>query len=287
MFNSVLESFEFALIYYLAIYILSFLGFAWIVYIIVRAKRSGNNISKLSWIGVIIALFIIWQSVPQTFSILMMSSQNSQRENTYAKLSIATSVFPTQKGIYYIYLAICQKDLKKRIDYLNKAYSYIKSYKYPCWIIPAFVYYNNGDYDKVIEISKYTYPHEKKLNPVYQRPRYVLIAKCYIMKGDFKSAIMYIDKELASVKVNDNTYMTALALKSYLESRRGNRLLVTKYYYEAENIYKDLKSYDMETKSYKKLSDKESFRDYYNKRYTDFYTYEQNRLKELRAKSVE
>ena len=277
----------------MAIYILSALCLGWIIYIVIKAKRSEQKISKRSWVGIVISLFIMWQSVPPIFGMLANYTSDkekdfySPRAIAYYKIAAGTSIFPAQKGWYYTRLAMHNKDVKNQVYYLNKAYSYIKSYKYPCWILFDIAYYKNGDYDKAIEIAKEAVSKDKKIDPKFKRPRYIHVAKCYIMKGDFEKAMVSINKELDVNKTTKTAYLNALCLKSYLEYKRGNTNSGEKYYNEAEKIFNDTTKYDSVTKTYKKLADIETFEVFYNKKYSDFYAYEKNRLKELKAKSVE
>jgi len=251
--------------------VLFLLSIAWVVYTVARTKALEKKLSKSSWIGILIALFLMYQIVPTCFDLLGMMSEyyqtgledkvNLDRSVSYEKLAIKTSIIPWQKGGYYIKLAgtyMMNKDYTNQIASLDKAYEYIKEYKYPCWGTAFLVYFSIGEYDKAIELSKYW-----RISSTSEiRPMYNVIARCYIMKGDLENAMLYTDKALEREKQDSKQYATTFALKGYLEKRKGNKENAEKFYKQALELAKDANQKELVEATYK-----------------DFYSYEQERLK--------
>ena len=266
---------------------------AWIIYKVARTKALDKKLSKKTWIGIFLASFLMYQIVPVTFQLLairtMFERENVQKsdiissefekEIKYRKLAIKTALIPWQKGAYYYdmgqsyrgyiskskgFASVTSKDV---IYCYEKAYKYVKSYKYPALgggLAVAIEYYNNGDYDKAIEVSKIAYSKSPLFEapfPKEPEPLYGLMAKSYLMKGDLENALLNINLE-----VSDKSSWRYLALKAYLEKKIGDKKLAYEYYKKG---LKDIKCGDECVKEFEAM-------------YEDYYAYEQKRLNDMR-----
>lgn len=187
------------------------------------------KLSKYSWLGIIIALFLMYQMVPVYFNIRAFGAflnKDTSLGEKYANLAIKASLIPWQKGCYYINMgsfSALDNDFNKAIIYYDKAYSYINSYKYPCWGFAYLHYYYAGQYDKAIEMSKVWTPENGKIVP-----QYGTISRCHMMKGEIKKAQFYIDKALETESTPYN-----MALKAFIEKKTGNLNTAKEFYKKA------------------------------------------------------
>lgn len=130
--------------------------------------------------GIIISALLIWQIVPVGFywkalfsrtdmsPSELIAAYNEQGKYVYnnnyfgyikyMKLAANTSLIPWQKGAYYCEVAkefMESKNGLKAVEYYNKAFKYIKDYKYYiCWKFAGLTYYLSGDINTAIKITE-------------------------------------------------------------------------------------------------------------------------------------
>ena len=96
--------------------------------------------------GIILSVLLTWQIVPVGFwwkawssipctacALKKGATATNQKFEKYMNIAANTSLIPWQKGAYYCLIAdeMCfNHQGPKAIEYYNKAYKYIKSYKY-------------------------------------------------------------------------------------------------------------------------------------------------------------
>lgn len=179
-------------------------GCGWIIFITILAlilvgtivtifaRRKAINkkfISKSTISLMLLFLFAIYQFVP---IYLFFNGIANVNPNTMQK-AIKTSIIPWQKGAFYCELGRIfrmKKEGKKSIEAYNKAYAYLKSYKYPCWGISFLDFYNIEKYDTAIEMAEFFYKGHKL--PISNQ----FLSQCYLMKGDLEKALEYSNKEI-------------------------------------------------------------------------------------------
>lgn len=232
------------------------LSVASLVYIIARTKALSKNFTKKHFVSFVVLFFLIYQIIPVVvdFYARAQSVNNKPKAICFEKLAIKTALIPWQKGGYYINLGYYYHmagQFEKADKSFKKAYEYIKSYKYWCWATVDGIFYNYGDYDTAIEIAKNCL--------AYQNPFKGLIAQCYIMKGDFENALIYINIKLANQKT-----LTSLALKAYILKKLGKKE-------EAKIFYKEALTLSHSEREIKRVND------YYN----DFVGYQIKQQQEL------
>lgn len=154
-----------------------FLLFAYIVslvilWIIIRGIIKSNiNPVKIS-LAIILGILLCLPSISAGINLYGYMNMNEKLQ----KLSIKITPIKWQKGVYYIRLGDLKKG-KDFLEYYDKAYSLIGSYKYKCWnALPLGHYYFIGDYDTALKIAE---PNNN----------YIMAANCYIMKDDYQRAL--------------------------------------------------------------------------------------------------
>ncbi len=234
------------------------IGVILLIVSLVKLKRK----AKIT--GIILSILLIWQMVPvgfyykaivagfnnQSYTELYKSYYGQKNDSfnypnylKYMNIAINTSLIPWQKGVYYCEIAKSSAIPKKgtvSIEYYNKAYKYIKSYKYQlCWLLAPFAYDAAGNTNKAIEIAD-----ELKL--------YSLISIYYIGEGKYSEALDAANK---GVQLSPNNYSCYL-YRAYANMALGNKTDEYKDYQMALSLAKNDKQKQM-VFEYKQLRDKE------------------------------
>ncbi len=230
------------------------IGIVLLIVSLVKLKKK----AKIA--GIIISALLIWQIVPVgfywkawlcrselPFSVAVNTNpQNYKFNNNYEKTikhlkaAANTSLIPWQKGAYFCKIAAtygASKQGFKAIEYYNKAYKYIKSYKYKqCWLIAMLIYDVGGKTDVSAKIAD-----ELKLYST--ESVYLLIQERY------SEALKIINKD---IKGSAYDY----ARRACINRALGNRDAELADFQKALSLVKDekQKKYVME---YKQIRDKE------------------------------
>lgn len=150
-----------------------------ILYIIIRGiMKSRINPVQIAAV-IILGILLCIPSISAGINLYGFMTRNEKAQ----QLSIAVTPISWQKGVYYLQLGN-SKAGKNAVEYYEKAYKHIGSYKYKCWAaIPLVNYYFVKDYDTALEIAE--------LNN-----EYATAANCYIMKDDYKNALISINNAI-------------------------------------------------------------------------------------------
>lgn len=193
---------------------------------LVKLKKEGKSWKRITTL--IISILFIWQIIPMIFywnayfagynyisnSKLIAGYNehkrfpfNFQSYEKYMKIAANTSLIPWQKGSIYCKIANgyeINKQGQKAIEWYNKAYKYIKSYKYKnVWLLASLLYNASGNTDIAVRIAD-----EQKL--------YKVESDYLIGCGKYDEALSILDKE--SIK-NVNYYTR----RAYLNRVLGNK----------------------------------------------------------------
>ena len=213
--------------------------------------------------GIIVSVLLIWQIVPVgfylqaylcrselPFSVAIDSNPQNYKFNNnykdtvkYMKIAANTSLIPWQKGAIYCHIAFeygASKQGPKAIEYYNKAYKYIKSYKYKSlWLTAPLVYDTYGDTEKAIEIAE-----SLKL--------YSLAAIYYIAKEKYPEALDAANK---GIQLSPNSFGNYL-YRAYINRVIGNKNEEIANYQKALSLTKTEKQKQM-VLEYKQIRNKE------------------------------
>lgn len=180
--------------------------------------------------GIIVSALLIWQIVPVGFwwkayltrtdmtypeLVAAYNGQVKYRFNNnysgyirYMEIAANTSLIPWQKGAYYCEIAKEYGESKSgpiAIEYYNKAYRYIKSYKYVhCWGLADIMYYLSGDIETAIKITE-------SLNLYYSTSIY------YIAKANYPKALECMNKYIDAHPNSSYGY----AKRAYINNKLG------------------------------------------------------------------
>lgn len=204
--------------WFLFVIFLTAITLSTLIFVIARTKLKKQKFTRGHIIFFIISALIIYQIIPVTIHIsamyLLLKHSDTEAINR-EMIAIKASMIPWQKGGYYCNLVesymITRMPAEKK-PYLDKAYKYVKSYKYPCWGLLVYEFDILGDYDAAIECAHNLWVANEL------RPSYELIAGFYIKKGDLKNALDYINKD---IELNGEIWHN-MALKAYILKRMGN-----------------------------------------------------------------
>ena len=173
--------------------------------------------------GIIVSALLIWQIVPVGFWWMAWSSipckacaiqngfaMNYQKFEKYMNIAASTSLISWQKGAYYGLIAremSFNKQGPKAIEYYNKAYKYIGSYKYrEFWGATFLVYGASGDVNTAIKMAE-----ELKF--------YDMVSRYYIMEEKYSEAMDAANK---CIELSPNKSGCYLA-KAYINMVLGNK----------------------------------------------------------------
>ena len=246
-----------------AIWCLLFLLIGVILLIISLVKLK----KKAKIAGIIVSLLLIWQIVPVSFEVKAVvtafnlsysdltatykvpksSNINHEKFEKYMKLSANTAIIPWQKGIIYCLIADdcgAAKQGPKAIGYYNKAYKYIKSYKYDnCWIHAPIVYELSGDYKKALKIADES------------KRQFLFYVSCLISHEEYNKALFLINK-IVEYQPDNPAHFYMYANRAYVNFALGNKEAELADYQKALSLAKDEKQIQY-VKEYRQIRDKE------------------------------
>lgn len=220
---------------------LFFLCLAIVIIVIARTKALNKKFGVKHYLFFVFASLIMYQIIPVCFDFaaLSLSSDNLSKAIKFEKMAIKSAMIPYQKGGYYIELAKyyywggCPSQM---IEAYKKAHEYIKSYEYIAWFFAGTDAYSYGYYDEAIEIGNHSgyraYDDSFFKNPDIMR--FFVLSRSYTMKGDFKNALIFINK-LSEITEASST----LALKAYILKQMGQKKEAKIFYEKAVEKYKD------------------------------------------------
>lgn len=218
--------------------------------------------------GIIVSALLIWQIVPVGFYWMAWFSSVKTPVNEliasggempikyipspnnfvkYMEIAVNTSVIPWQKGIYYCEIAYEYGAFKQghnAIKAYDKAYRYIKSYKYDnCWRLAPFVYELSGDYKKALKIADES------------KRQFQFYVSCLISNNEYDKALILLNKML-EFQADNMFYAYVYANRAYVNYALGNKDAELADYQKALSLAKDekQKKYVME---YRQIRDKE------------------------------
>ena len=206
-----------------------------VIIVIARTKALDKNFNAKHYLFFFFALLVMYQAIPALFDFVaeMYVYSNSSEEVRFnkavklEKMAINLSMIPYQKGGYYIRLADIYKKACCPIqmhDAYQKAFSYIKSYKYGCWnYIPPRNTYFYGYYDEALE-----------MNLVSKNPSNTISRDVYLLKGDLENALIYANKTSLNFSTN-------LLVKAYILKQMGQEDEAKILYENAINSCRDIK----------------------------------------------
>ena len=203
---------------------LFFLCLAIVIIVIARTKALGKKFGVKHYLFFVFTALIMYQIIPVCFDLAVLSySLTFSKAIKLEKAAIKTAMIPYQKGGYYINMARVYKFGNcpyQMMDSYQKAYDYIKSYEYIVWLSAGMDAYSHGYYDEAIKISNHS-GYRVVSNILLSSPDLVrlnVLPRSYIMKGDFKNALIFVNKSIEKKE----TY-TALALKAYILKQMGQK----------------------------------------------------------------
>ena len=206
--------------------------------------------------GIILSVLLIWQIMPVGFWWMAWSSipcracaiqngfaMNYQKFEKYMNIAANTSLIPWQKGAYYGLIASemnINHQGPKAIEYYDKAYKYIKSYKYKqVWATAFLIYYYAGDTEKALKIAE-------------ELEAYVFIARHYIIEQKYPEALNAANKSIKKAPDWFSCYLT----RAYINMVLGNKSEELADYQKALSLAKDEKQ-KQSIREYKQLRDKQ------------------------------
>lgn len=212
---------------------LFFLCLAIAIIVIARTKALNKKFGIKHYLFFVFASLIMYQIIPVGLNFATLSTKNHSKAVKLEEAAIKTAIIPYQKGAYYINMAIVYKFgncPSQMMESYKKAYDYIKSYEYIVWLLVGMDAYSYGYYDEAIEISNHSGYRvvPKILLSSPDRVRLLVLPRSYIMKGDFKNALIFVDK---AIKSKEN--FTNLALKAYILKQMGQKSEAKIFYEKA------------------------------------------------------
>lgn len=207
------------------------------IIVIARTKALNKKFGIKHYLFFVFASLIMYQIIPVCFDFVSLSNSSDSNSLSKAvkfeKMAIKSAIIPYQKGGYYINMARVYKFgncPSQMMASYKKAYDYIKSYEYIVWLLVGMDAYSYGYYDEAIEISNHSgyrvVPNILLSSP--DRVRLHVLPRSYIKKGDFKNALIFVDK---AIKSKEN--FTNLALKAYILKQMGQKSEAKIFYEKA------------------------------------------------------
>lgn len=209
-------------------------------------KYSKRIVTVICTVAMIPLIFIIYEAIPYYFKIHATLTCNTQEAIANYNNAIKFAIIPAEKGFLYADLGTYYGGVMHNgvmaIENYENAYKYLKTYKSKksLWgVIAALNYKARGDFDKAIEIFE-------------EIEAYGGIATVYILKNDYKNALIYSTKFVLKSPNSHNYVQRATIYKNL-----GNNDLAQKDYDKAlklcrnqtqkdqiQNIFKNYKTYE-------------------------------------------